>query len=86
MNGRRRQIKDMRDTHAALLAWARVGDHEITDQLGHADTKTTRTHYRSPLDEAKYRPKLELGEGDVLADLIERVCLESENCKSATQK
>ncbi|MCH8083366.1 MAG: site-specific integrase [Myxococcales bacterium] len=65
--------KDLRDTFASQLLTAGVQLGYVSKQLGHSDVSVTARHYAKWIDDDAYRHPLTVGDGEVPADLIERI-------------
>jgi len=68
-----RRPKDLRDTFASQLLTAGVQLGYVSQQLGHADVAITARHYARWAGGDAYRRPLEVREGEVPADLLERM-------------
>jgi integrase len=69
--------KDLRDTFASQLLTAGVQLGYVSEQLGHSDVSVTARHYARWVEGSDYRRPLEVREGEVPADLLARICIES---------
>ena len=65
--------KDLRDTYASQLLTAGVQLGYVSNQLGHADVAVTATHYARWTGREDYRQPIEVGPGEVPADLLARI-------------
>jgi hypothetical protein len=74
---RPRTPKDLRDTFASQLLTAGVQLGYASRQLGHADVSVTARHYAKWAGGDAYRQPLEVGEGEVPADLLSRLAAKS---------
>jgi integrase len=72
-----RTPKDLRDTFASQLLTAGVQVGYVSKQLGHSDVSVTARHYAKWIDDDADRRPMEVGEGEVPADLIARIADES---------
>jgi integrase len=66
-------LKDLRDTFASQLLTAGVQLGYVSQQLGHADVGVTAKHYARWCGGDLYREPMQLGPGEVPADLIARL-------------
>lgn len=69
--------KDLRDTFASQLLTAGIQLGYVSQQLGHADVAVTARHYARWAGGDSYRRPLEVGEGEVPADLLARLAEDS---------
>jgi len=65
--------KDLRDTYASQLLTAGVQLGYVSQQLGHGDVAVTARHYARWVARDAYRKPLEVGEGEVPADLLVKI-------------
>ena len=66
--------KDLRDTFASQLITAGIQLPYVSLQLGHADQALTARHYAKWVALEGYRAPIELGDGQVPADLLATIC------------
>ncbi len=69
--------KDLRDTFASQLLSVGIRLPYVSKQLGHADVGVTVKHYARWTGGNTYRSPLEVGEGEVPADLLARLQIPS---------
>ncbi len=65
--------KDLRDTFASQLLSVGIQLPYVSKQLGHADVGVTAKHYARWTGGNTYRSPLNVGEGEVPADLLARL-------------
>ena len=70
---RARTPKDLRDTFASQLLTAGIQLGYVSRQLGHSDVAVTARHYARWAGGDSYRNPLEVGDGEVPADLLARL-------------
>ena len=73
-----RAFKDLRDTFGSQLGSAGVPLAHVARQLGHADVAVTARHYARWTGGDDYREPVRLLPGEVPADLVARLALESD--------
>ena len=73
-----RAMKDLRDTFASQLLTAGVQLGYVSAQLGHADVAVTAHHYARWIEDDHYREPMRIEPGEVPADLLARLALESD--------
>ncbi len=74
----KRAPKDLRDTFASQLLTAGVQLGYVSLQLGHSDVSTTARHYARWAGGDAYRKPLEVGMGEVPADLLSRLVADAD--------
>ena len=72
-----RSPKDLRDTFASQLLTVGCQLGYVSRQLGHSDVSVTARHYARWAGGDAYRAPLEVGEGEVPADLLSRLAAKS---------
>jgi integrase len=74
---KRHTPKDLRDTYASQLLTCGVQLAYVSKQLGHAKATVTADHYAKWCGGDDYRNPMTPGPGEVPADLLARICIES---------
>jgi len=72
-----RQIKNLRHSYASHLLSVGVPLGYIQTQLGHLTPLTTATFYAKWIEMSEYREPMRVGEDELPADLLARICQES---------
>ncbi len=73
-----RAMKDLRDTFASQRLTAGVQLGYASAQLGHSDVAVTARHYARWIEDDHYREPMRIEPGEVPADLLARLALESD--------